>query len=98
MPVLGAQAAQHIEHLAHLTHRLADVAKRIGELLEAAGVLLDVHVALDKVPVLHFQIDGAVKFVVTNLGMDAGLDLVHRGFGTAHDGTHVLVDGDVDLG
>ena len=43
--VLGTEPAQHVEDLARLAHRLADVVESIGELLEAPGVLGDVHIA-----------------------------------------------------
>ena len=37
-----------------------------------------------------------VEFVVAELGVDGGLDLVRRGLGDAHDGAHIFVDGVVD--
>jgi hypothetical protein len=45
--VLGAQSTQHVQDLTRLAHWLADVVESIGKLLEAAGVLGDVHIALD---------------------------------------------------
>ena len=97
MAIPRAESAEHGKNLTGLLDRLADVAEGIGELLQATGVLGDVHVPLNEVAVLSFQIDGAMEFVVAELIVDLLPDAVCRGFGGAHDVAHVLGDGDVDL-
>lgn len=63
--VLGAEAAGEIEDVAGLANRLSKVAQCIGELLEATGVLRDVHVPPDKVVILDLQVDSTMQFIVT---------------------------------
>ena len=48
MAVLGGEAAKHVQDLGRLAHRLADIPKNVGELLQFAGVGCDVNVALDE--------------------------------------------------
>jgi hypothetical protein len=90
--VLGAEAAQHVEHLARLTHWLTNITETIGELLEAPGVLSNVHVALDKTPELGLKVDRAMKFVVAELSVDAVSDAVGGGVWRSNYGAHVLGD------
>lgn len=47
--ILRAETAEKIEHLALLENRLANIAKCVNELLEAAGVLGYVHVTLHEI-------------------------------------------------
>ena len=91
--ILGAQPAQHVQDLAHLPHWLADIAERIGELLEASGVLGDVHIALDHVPKLYLQIDSAMELIVTELIVDSDPDAVRGRLRMAYDVAHILGDG-----
>jgi hypothetical protein len=96
MLVFGVQAGKKIEHLARLTNRLPNVPKRVGELLEVAGVLGDVHVALDKIAVLGLQVHGAVKLVVAELILDGVPDEVGGGLGHADNGEDLFGDGVVE--
>ena len=86
-----------MEHLSHLANRLANITECVGKLLQAPGVLGDVHVALDEVAEFGFQVHGAMKLVVAELIMDGGPDRICRGLGGAHDITHIFGDGDVKL-
>jgi hypothetical protein len=61
-------------------------------LLEAPSVLSNVHVALDKTHKLGLEVDRAMKFVVTELGVDAVLDAVGSGVWRSNYGAHVLGD------
>jgi hypothetical protein len=95
--VFGAESAQHIQHLARLAHRLPNVPECIGQLLEAAYVLGDVHVALHQVPELRLLVYCTMELVVAELVMDGLPDAERRGLRGAHDVAHVLGDGDVQL-
>jgi hypothetical protein len=53
--ILGGETPEHVEDLRCLAHRLADIAQRVGELLQLAGVGLDIHVALDQAPELSLR-------------------------------------------
>jgi hypothetical protein len=64
--VLGTKPTKEVEHLAGLADGLPDIAKRVSELLEAAVVASDVHVALNEIAKLGLQIHGAVELVVSN--------------------------------
>jgi hypothetical protein len=48
---------------------------------------------LDEVAELGFKVDGAVKFVVAELGMDRSPYLVCSGLGCTDEGSHILGDG-----
>lgn len=52
MVVLRAKATQHVQDLASLADRLPDITESVSQLLEAPGILRDVHVALNQVPEL----------------------------------------------
>lgn len=43
---LRGETAKHVDHLRCVAHRLAQIAKTVGEALEMAGVRGDVHVTL----------------------------------------------------
>ena len=94
--VLGTEPTQHVEDLARLAHRLADIAESIGELLEAPGVLGDVHVALHQIAELRLEVHGAMQFVVAKLLADGLPDAVRRSLGCVDDVAHVLGDGDIE--
>ena len=79
--VFGAKAAQHVEDLAGLMHWLPNIPERISEVLEVTSVWGVVHVALNEVPVLNFEVDRTMEFVVVELVMDASLDLVRGASG-----------------
>ena len=85
--ILPAQATQHIEDLACVAHGLANITEGVGKVFQAAGVLSNVHVALDKIAKLSFKVHGAMEFIVTELGMDAGPDEV---CGTVGCGTRTM--------
>lgn len=93
MPILRAQAAPHIEDLACLAHGLANITEGVGKVFQAAGVLSNVHVTLDKIAKLSFKVHSAMEFIVTELGMDASPDELCGGLRNAHDGKHVLRNG-----
>lgn len=96
MPIARVELAQEVEHLACLANGLADAAEGIGELLQAAGVGGDVHVALNKVAELSLQVDGTMKKVVTELLLDAVLDRVGSWLRHPNNGEDVLGDRVVD--
>lgn len=50
---------------------LTRLAHRLGKVFQAASVLSNVHVALDKIVKLSFRIHDTMEFIVTELGMDA---------------------------
>jgi hypothetical protein len=90
--ILGGETPEHVEDLRRLTHRLADIAQRVGELLQLAGVGLDIHVALDQALELGLQVNSAVKLMVPELIMDRVPDGVGRSLGGTNNGTHILGD------
>lgn len=75
------EATEHVEHLRCLLNRLADVVEGIGEVLEAASVGGDVHIALHQIAELRLQIDSTMQLVVLKLIMDRVPDRVRRGSG-----------------
>ena len=95
MTILGAEATQHVQDLARLTNRLADVAEGISKLLQAAGVLSDIHVTLHQISKLRLQIDSTMELVVAELLMDGSPDAVGSCLGRTNDVTNILGDGDV---
>lgn len=82
MAILRAQAPRHVEDLAYLMNWLPNLAEIISKVLQAPGVLSNLHVGLDKVPELGFKIHGAVELIITELIMDRRPDDVRRGRGT----------------
>jgi hypothetical protein len=84
---------EHVEDLTSFSNRLANIAECISEVLQAACVLSNVHVTLDKVYEISFKIHGAVEFIVTELVMDANLDDVRPGPRDTHDGERIPRDG-----
>lgn len=94
--VRRVQPAEEIEDLARLGDGVTDVAKRVGELLEASAVLADRHVALMKGTELSFDVDRALEFVVTKETFDVVPDEVRRGTRLVDDVEHILGDGVVD--
>ena len=87
---------QHVQDLlARLTNRLADVAEGISKLLQAAGVLSDIHVTLHQISKLRLQIDSTMELVVAELLMDGSPDAVGSCLGRTNDVTNILGDGDV---
>lgn len=94
--VRRVQPAEEIEDLARLGDGVTDVAKRVGELLEASAVLADRHVALMKGTELSFDVDRALEFVVTKETFDVVPDEVRRGTRLVDDVKHILGDGVVD--
>ena len=95
--ILRAQAALHIEDLACLTHGLANITEGVGKVFQAAGVLSNVHVPLDKIVKLSFKVHCAMEFIAMEPGMDAGPDEVRGGLRNMHDGKHVLRNRVVEL-
>ena len=94
--ILGGETTEHVEDLGRLAHGLADIVQGVGELLQLAGVGLDVHVALEQAPELSLQVNGSVKLVIPELIMDRIPDGVRRGLGVVDDGTNVIGDGVVE--
>jgi hypothetical protein len=91
--VLGGKPTKQVQNLRRLAHRLTDVAKCVGEELEAAGIGGDVHVALDQVAKLGLEVDDTMKFVVAELGTNSLPDLVGVVLGAADKSTNVRGDG-----
>ena len=94
--VFGGETTEHVEDLGRLAHGLADIVQGVGELLQLAGVGLDVHVALDQAPELNLQVDRSVKLMIPKLIMDHVLDGERRGLGGADNGAHILGHSVVD--
>lgn len=76
-----------------MSNRLTDVAQLIGQFLEAAGVLCDVHTTLDEVAEFSFQVHSMMQLIVAELLADLGPDDVRRWLGSASDGEQILRDG-----
>lgn len=74
MMILRAKAAEEVEHLASLLQGLVDVAEGVDELLEAANVHGDVHVALNEIVEFGLQVHGTMKLVVVEFVLDVALD------------------------
>ena len=68
--VLTVEAAQEVEDLTWLRHGLAEVAKLIGECLQASAVLHDREIALDEGVVLGVDVHGARQLVVVEDRLD----------------------------
>jgi hypothetical protein len=94
--VLGIEPTKKVEDLTWLRHRLADVAKAVGELLQARGVLGDVHVALMKRAELSLVVGGSLKFVVAEHAFDVTPDSERRGVRLVDDVEDSLGDGGVE--
>jgi hypothetical protein len=90
--ILGGETPEHVEDLRCLAHKLADITQRVGELLQLAGVGLDIHVALDQAPEFSLQVNSAVKLMAPELIMDRVPDGVGRSLGGTDNSTHIFGD------
>ena len=87
------KATKHIGYLASLADRLPNIAKHVGEGLEATGVLMDCQVALVQVALLSLQLDSAVELIVAELSLDRMPNGVGSVAGVANDVENVGGDG-----
>ena len=91
--ILGTKAAQHVEDLGPSIDRLAEIAERIGELLQLGGVVGDAEVTLEQTPVLGLQVHGTVKLMIAELVDDGSPDLEGGSAGNADDAHDVTGHG-----
>jgi hypothetical protein len=94
--VLGVKPAQEVEDLAWLGHWLADFAELVGELLQAAGVLGDVHITLVDAAEFSFNVDSALQLVVAEQTLDVVPDGEGQGTWLVDDVEDILGDGGLD--